>query len=129
MFSLGATLYRMLTGQDAFDGRNDAEAFRNTLNGRYRRASSLSHQVPTLMDRLIRRSLSERRATGKDDTPAERFLDLLRLGWLGRPMRYATAAELADALEAIDDADRSVELAWMVNTWCPPDEPVPPPTH
>ncbi|MGE0435125.1 MAG: hypothetical protein AB7S36_22920, partial [Planctomycetota bacterium] len=123
VFALGATLYRMLSGgEDAFGGVTDSMAFRRTLNGRFQKASSVAPGVPRELDGVIKRALASRRASGKDDTPAERFLDLLRLGFLNRTRRFASADAMADALEALDPADRRDELAWVVNTWWPADQ-------
>ena len=77
VFSLGATLWEMLTGEKLFSGATDFERIRNVLEAPIPAPSSRRPGVPAALERIVMRALER---------------DLAR--------RYATAEELAEELEA-----------------------------
>src|SRR5579884_726308 len=58
LFSLGCVLYRMLTGQLAFDGSSAREIFLNTLNGHFRPVRELAPSVPVPVANTIHKLLA-----------------------------------------------------------------------
>jgi serine/threonine protein kinase len=77
VFSLGATMWEMLTGEKLFGGVTDFERIRNVLEAPIPRPSQRRAEIPAELDRIVVRALER---------------DLAR--------RYPSAEELADDLEA-----------------------------
>ncbi len=79
LFSLGSTLYHMLTGRPPFDGENLGEIVQNVLACRFRPpeavAPSLSRDAVYVLGRLMRANPRERYASA-----AELVADLDRIG-------------------------------------------------
>jgi eukaryotic-like serine/threonine-protein kinase len=67
VFSVGMTLYELLTGQPAVAGRNVFEVFHKLANHPFRPPSALNSEVTEALDQIVMRALA------KD--PAERYAD------------------------------------------------------
>ncbi|HEY6477222.1 MAG TPA: serine/threonine-protein kinase [Polyangia bacterium] len=76
VFSLGATLWEMLTGEKLFSGTSDFDRIRNVLEAPIGPPSRLRRAVPPALERIVMRAL-------------ERDL----------PRRYRTAEEMSEELE------------------------------
>jgi len=95
LFSLGAVLYEMATGQTAFAGNTSAVMFDAILNRHPAAPSTLNPSVPPKLEEIIGKALE------KD-----------------RELRYQTAAELrADLKRLKRDTDSSRVSAATSNTW------------
>jgi hypothetical protein len=96
LFSLGGTLYYVLTGQVPFPGSNLAQKLRLQLTGPRPSAAARRPGIPAELDALVKRLLAP--------TPADRFqtpaqliaaLDAVLRGGAGRPAAAAPAARPA----------------------------------
>ncbi|MCK6460373.1 MAG: serine/threonine protein kinase [Planctomycetes bacterium] len=70
LFSLGATLYHMVTGRPPFDGENLGEVVQNVLSCRFAPPESLAPELSRdaiyVIDRLMRADPAERYASARD---------------------------------------------------------------
>jgi len=87
IFSFGAILYEMVTGQRAFKGESAIETMNAILKDEPAEISSSAHSVSPAMDRLIRRCLEK--------APEERF---------------QSARDLAFALDAVSGTSSSAQI-------------------
>src|SRR5271156_1980186 len=95
LFSLGAVLYEMSTGQAAFNGNTSAVIFDSILNRTPAAPSSLNPNLPPKLEEIIGKSLE------KD-----------------RDLRYQTAAELRGDLKRLKrDTDSSRAPAGSSGSW------------
>jgi len=78
LFSLGAVLYEMATGRQAFDGATSAVIFDAILNRQPPAPSSINPQLPQKFDEIIAKSLEKNRDL-RYQTAAELRTDLKRL--------------------------------------------------
>jgi eukaryotic-like serine/threonine-protein kinase len=76
VYSLGATLYTLLTGQPSVTGLNDPEKLQKVQQGNIRRISEMTSGIPKPLEAICMKAIA-----------------------LRPPQRYATALELADELE------------------------------
>jgi serine/threonine protein kinase len=67
VFSVGMTLYELLTGQPAVAGRNVFEVFHKLANHPFRPPSALNNEVTEALDQVVMRALAK--------NPAERYAD------------------------------------------------------
>src|SRR6202167_3652477 len=95
LFSLGAVLYEMATGQAAFNGNTSAVIFDSILNRTPASPTSLNPVLPAKLEEIIGKSLE------KD-----------------RDLRYQTAAELRGDLKRLKrDTDSSRASSGSTGTW------------
>src|SRR6202522_2164522 len=95
LFSLGAVLYEMATGQAAFNGNTSAVIFDSILNRTPASPTSLNPVLPAKLEEIIGKSLE------KD-----------------RDLRYQTAAELRGDLKRMKrDTDSSRASSGSTGTW------------
>src|SRR5271155_3922928 len=95
LFSLGAVLYEMATGQAAFNGNTSAVIFDAILNRTPAPPTSINPMLPTKMEEIIGKSLE------KD-----------------RDLRYQTAAELRGDLKRLKrDTDSSRSPSGSTGAW------------
>jgi len=95
LFSLGAVLYEMATGQAAFNGNTSAVIFDSILNRTPASPTSLNPVLPAKLEEIIGKSLE------KD-----------------RDLRYQTAAELRGDLKRLKrDTDSSRAASGSTGTW------------
>jgi len=105
LFSLGAVLYEMATGQTAFTGNTSAVMFDAILNRNPTAPSALNPSVPPKLEEIIAKALE------KD-----------------RELRYQTAGELrADLKRLKRDTDSSRVSAAASNAWPTASSSAPPP--
>ncbi|HET6879544.1 MAG TPA: serine/threonine-protein kinase, partial [Pirellulales bacterium] len=76
IYSLGATLYELLTLEPVFDGRDRQELLRQIANDEPRRPRSLNHAIPVELETIVLKAMEK--------NPAD---------------RYATAQHMADDLQ------------------------------
>ena len=81
IYSVGATLFTLLTGQAPFEGKNAVQVVANVVNQKPKPLSALRDDVPPGLERVVARCLA------KD--PSERF---------------PSATALRQALEAIEES-------------------------
>lgn len=67
LYSVGATLYFLLTGEHAFRGKTPAEILRNVLDNKFIPARRLRKDIPQSLESILQRLMSAR--------PADRFSD------------------------------------------------------
>jgi TolB-like protein/tRNA A-37 threonylcarbamoyl transferase component Bud32/Flp pilus assembly protein TadD len=79
VFSLGAVLYEMVTGQLAFPGNSHAVIFSKILGETPRPAAEITPQVPADLERIIAKALEKDREL-RYQSAADMRVDLLRLG-------------------------------------------------
>src|ERR1700734_2926643 len=95
LFSLGAVLYEMATGQAAFNGNTSAVIFDAILNRTPASPTSINPMLPAKLEEIIGKSLE------KD-----------------RDLRYQTAAELRGDLKRLKrDTDSSRAASGSTGTW------------
>ena len=85
IYSLGATLYKLLTGKTPFDGESLGQVRQSVIRGEFPRPSQVQRDLPPALEAICLKSMAV--------DPSD---------------RYATAAELADELESFL-ADGSVD--------------------
>ena len=92
IYSLGATLFRILSGQPSVDGDTITEIKRNVIDGRIRDLQQASSMVPPALASIVGKAMSHR--------PTD---------------RYDTAIELANDVEAFlaDDAVDAHNESWL----------------
>jgi len=78
IFSLGAVLYEMVTGQRAFTGESAANVIAEILRGEPRPAKTLNPELPDELPRIIRKALEKDRADRYQSTN-DLMIDLRRL--------------------------------------------------
>ena len=78
LFSLGAVLYEMATGRQAFDGATSAVVFDAILNREPVAPSSLNPELPRKFEEIVAKSLEKNRDL-RYQTAAELRTDLKRL--------------------------------------------------
>jgi serine/threonine-protein kinase len=86
LYSLGASMYEMLTGTPPFPGEGAREVIQRHLNEPVQPPSERRHDLPPIVDRLIMRALAKR--------PAE---------------RYSSAEDMRAAVSAVSARLRGVE--------------------
>ncbi|MFQ5671219.1 MAG: protein kinase [Acidobacteriota bacterium] len=59
IFSLGAVLYEMVTGQRAFLGESDVETMHGILRSEPRQLGGVDSEIPPALDRIVRRCLEK----------------------------------------------------------------------
>jgi serine/threonine protein kinase len=96
LYSLGVMAFRMVTGEELYDGSSPFEIFQQCLNERPRRPSELAADLPPGLDALIMDCLAE--------APAD---------------RVASATELIARLDALDGIEpwsqADARLWWKEN--------------
>ncbi len=95
IFSAGAVLFEALTGDALFRGQTEFETMQRILELPIPNPSSCAPGVPAELDAVVLKSLARRR----DD-------------------RYATAAQMLEALEKAVRPASSREVAAYLQTWC-----------
>lgn len=99
IYSLGAILYTLLTGQRAFPGRDDYVIYRNVLAGRFASPRQVSWQVPQALEKICLKAMQ-----------------------LEPTRRYATATELANDIEhwLADEPVTAWREPWYyrLRRWC-----------
>lgn len=83
VFSLGITMWEMLTGHRLFPGKTDFERIQKVLNAEVRPPSQLRPSIPVALDRIVMQALERDRAR-----------------------RHASAGDMADELEAFLETRR-----------------------
>jgi len=110
LFSLGAVLYQMLTGKQAFPGSTSAVVFDNILNSAPVAPIELNIEIPAELERILNKALEKDRDV-RYQVAAELRADLKRLQRQidsgGRPLASswldASARGQSDAVERIGD--------------------------
>lgn len=91
VFSLGVTLYEMLTGKDPFEGQTIPEVMHKILHVDPAPPATLNPDIPERLEQIVMRALAK--------NPADRFgsaRDLgLELGSLRRELKHSTALAAA----------------------------------
>jgi serine/threonine-protein kinase len=77
LYSLGATLYHLLTGEVPFPGETATEVAEKKLTGKYEPASALNPEVPATLDRIVGLLLAKD-PRDRYQTASELILDLVR---------------------------------------------------
>src|SRR5262249_42085426 len=72
IYSLGVTMYRLLTGRLAFDAKSQAALMHSILNTTAARPITIRPEIPPLLDAIVMKAMQ------KD--PAERYASWLQLG-------------------------------------------------
>jgi tetratricopeptide (TPR) repeat protein len=107
LFSFGAVLYEMATGQRAFSGNSAAIILDGILNRTPTPASQLNQALLPQLDEIIGKALQKDRKL-RYQSAAEIGTDLERL------RRGAESAPLSSATGAGDSAGRKLGLGWKV---------------
>jgi len=113
LFSFGAVLFEMATGQQAFPGETSALVFDAILNREPVLASTLNPRIPLALEEIIRKAL-EKDPKLRYQNAADLRTDLLRLKRdtdSGRPSARAAAAGTAGA----GRLDRSTDAALVAS--------------
>ena len=103
LFSVGAVLYEMATGRQAFAGTTAATTFDAILHGTPASPAQLNAALPGGLDRVISKALEKDRRT-RYQTAAELRADLRRVKQdsdSGRTPRAGTSAAKAPASVAV----------------------------
>jgi len=100
LFSLGAVLYEMATGRQAFDGATSAVVFDAILNREPVAPSSLNPELPLKFEEIVAKSLEK-----------------------NRDLRYQTAAELRTDLKRLKRDTDSARAATVSPTTAAPGAP------
>jgi serine/threonine-protein kinase len=112
IFSLGAVLYEMLTGQRAFEGKSQLSVVSAILEKEPAPISSVKPMTPAALDRIVRRCLAK---DAEDRWQTARDL-ALELKWIGESGSQAGAqAGATAAVSAALPSPRS-PTAWMAWT-------------
>jgi Tol biopolymer transport system component len=99
LFSLGAVLYEMLTGQRAFRGATAADTMTAILREDPPALSGIDRAVPPALERLVHHSLEK--------NPAERFQSARDLAFHLEAMGGAVSGAAIPSVERSDDAPKS----------------------
>jgi eukaryotic-like serine/threonine-protein kinase len=99
VFSTGMTLYEMLTGRAAVEGRNVFEVLHKIANQPFRPPSALNSEVPEALDQIVMRALAK--------NPQERYADAHEMRralthYCSPGEDEATAQDAPDGASAID---------------------------
>ncbi|MCM2256418.1 MAG: protein kinase [Vicinamibacteria bacterium] len=113
LFSIGAVLYQMATGEQPFQGDTQAVVFDAILNRKPRPVTEVNPQAPPALDALLAKTLEKDRAL-RCQTATELKTDLLRLK---RDVdSRQRQAELSDSRSKSDPhAERSVAVLYFEN--------------
>jgi len=129
LFSFGAVLYEMLTGQRAFDGKSQASVIAAILEREPRPVSEIISASPVALDRTIHRCLA------KD--PDERWQSALdvrcELEWIAQssamgearvaaPASQRRAHPWAKRVAAVAGASAMIALGWVLHRPAPADQ-------
>lgn len=99
IYSLGAILYTLLTGQKAFQGRDEYRVYEDVISGRFTPPRQVSRRIPVALEQVCLKAMN-----------------------LDRQRRYATATELARDLEQwlADEPVTAWREPWnhRLRRWC-----------
>lgn len=114
LFSFGAVLYEMATGQQAFPGETSALVFDAILNREPTSASVLRPKIPLKLEEIIQKALEKDRKL-RYQNASDLRTDLLRLKRDTDSGRVAAPAEKAEAKPAV--ISKEVELPLHLTRW------------
>ena len=114
LFSLGAILYQMASGDRPFEGDTEAVVFDAILNREPKPLDEANPSMPPALGQILEKALEKDRSL-RYQTATELKTDLLRLRRKLEGSRPTSAAPSSDSKPAVRRAERSIAVLYFEN--------------